>query len=351
MNCDSEQTVHARYKPQKLSLLGPPTYIPAVARGFNSTEIRPSQSGYQSTMQSFKALRHHLLGGPSSSIVATVPPVAAQIIEDPSFEFLALPLDLRLEIYRRIANDTHSARPWESPLYLLLFVSQQVRHEVGPLFYKASGFLFPSPSKCSSFLELTEPHIHLLTSLAISLPNSDTYILEPIFRKLYEAGAPLKTLVLDLTSIASKSPKPAERDWLPHDKGARALNGARERAQDLETTYERIKRQSVGLPNENFRVADNGTRYRLRSCLANMKTIRYLAIDGNPYDVWDIEFELAVLSLHEKMFKLAMKREGADAEGLTWYGRWGDWYWYDSAESVKRGRLQETLSTLNPSLR
>ncbi|KUJ15264.1 uncharacterized protein LY89DRAFT_783441 [Mollisia scopiformis] len=289
-------------------------------------------------------LGHRLLGGNLQSPLLTTPLIKEEVVENPPFNFLALPLDLRLEIYRCIANIASSPYPGESPLYPFFFVSQQVRFEASSVFYAVSGLIFPSPSKCLSFLELTTPHIHFLTSLAISVPDGDTYSLEPIFGMLYEADVPIKTLVLDLQCRRTASAQPDKKHVLAQPVGEHALERARERAQSLETAYQRQKQSRA----DDLNSADDSIAYPWPSNLGKLKDIRFIAIDGNPSDNWSVEFELAVLCLHERMYRIV---GNVDGRAPAWYGRWGDWYWFGSREVTKRGDMIKSLASLNPSLR
>ncbi|KAF8864043.1 hypothetical protein BDZ45DRAFT_669963 [Acephala macrosclerotiorum] len=282
------------------------------------------------------ALRARLLGG---SPVATSN--ATGVLQSPSFNFLSLPLDLRLEIYNCLTNDSHPAHPWESPLYSFLYVSRQVRHEIGQLFYRAPGLVFPNPPRCLSFLEFTAPHVYLLTSLAISVPDGEMYGVEPIFQKLVEAGAPLTTLVLDLRCHSLKESRAGGWGTVVEEVGAVGLNKAREHAQELEKLYEKHRRQNTPFP-ESSSLGENPSG----SWLGKLKTVRYLSIEGNPFGNWKTEFELGVLTLHARMFDIAKIEGQMTLQRPAWYGSWGDWYWFGSAELAKRGSLPESISSL-----
>lgn len=288
-------------------------------------------------MDTFMATCHRLLGQRLSNPAS---PNQAEDSDTPPFNFLALPLDLRLEIYICI-NDRYTSRPWESPLYPFLSVNQQVRVEVGQIFYRASGFVFTSPSRCMSFLNITATHLHLLNSLTISVPDGDTHSLEPIFRKLVEANAPVDTLVLDLQCRASKHSKSGEWGSVREEVGAVALSEARERAQNLEKIYERSVRHKTDI-SEGASFAEDPRGL----WLGKLETIRFLSIDGNPFGDWKTEFELGVLTVHARMFEIAKTEGQMTLQKPAWYGRWGDWYWFGSAELVKRNSLPESMLSL-----
>lgn len=191
-------------------------------------------------------------------------------------------------------------------------------------------------------------NLGLLTSLALSVPDGDTFSLEPVFRLLVEEDVGLTVLVLTLECKPKRGGGVQGGKGLTKGGGEDMLERARGRASNLEVIYERNTRKGkVLLGGEGS--SDSGVNVlRGPSFLGKLKSVRYLVIDGNPFDEWSIEFELGLLALHERMFKSASR--GGGSEGLPWFGRWGDWFWFGSRKFMGRRGFVERFGGLNPVL-
>ena len=116
--------------------------------------------------------------------------------------FLNLPLELRLHVYSFLTPGYSSfSRPLSHPLYPLLHVCHRLRDDTTYLFYHsapAASFTFFTLESCTFFLQTTASQTSLITELELHLPATKTSSLEPIFRKLYLARAPLRSLNIHL---------------------------------------------------------------------------------------------------------------------------------------------------------
>lgn len=236
---------------------------------------------------------------------------APSVQESQSSQFIALPAELRLEIYSQIVKIFEStsysrlSRASTHPLYHLLFVNQLLRREVASILYKHPSFKFDSPQRCLFFLRWTSSHVHLLRSLRISLPPHDTYSLEPIFRFLLVKQANLEKLALDFLDIASMANPTPIHKLLPKEPREEALREARSRAKKLNELFGKDLDPKY---HHLFRQDRTSARMPQDSCnpwLGRIKTLRYLSTKGIATGDWALEFELGILRLHARMFEIA----------------------------------------------
>lgn len=264
--------------------------------------------------------------------------------------FLALPAELRLEIYNQsieifescpCGSQPYCASSWCSimrrnethPLYHLLFVNQLLRREVSSVLYRRPSFKFDSPQRCLFFLRWTSSHAHLLRSLRIALPPHDTYSLESIFRLLLVKQANLEKLAIEFLDIASMANPTPLHKLLPKVPREEALRQARCRAQKLNKFFGKDLD-----PNDQqlFPQTKAPTSMPLDSCntwMGRFKTLRYLSTKGTATGDWALEFELGMLRLHARMFELA----ASEGERVTLQDTGTRFYDFKRVEEDERG--------------
>ncbi|KAH6717418.1 hypothetical protein BKA61DRAFT_322951 [Leptodontidium sp. MPI-SDFR-AT-0119] len=190
-----------------------------------------------------------------------------------------------------------------------------------------------TPQSCLFFLATTVSHLQLLTSLAIHLPSRQTDRLEPIARKLYLANVPLRSLTIHLVSLPERfnHVRIVTAYMLPRRIGISALGYQEMDRRKHSPYYWSGNSQLTSI--EHFIYADthSGLAVRLsESCnaaLGMLKSVRYLAVHGQPKD--GLDFELAILKLHLRMLEVA-KSEGREVVlGKKSKGPDEDFWYYD----------------------
>jgi hypothetical protein len=222
--------------------------------------------------------------------------------------FLAFPVEIRLDIYQVMLEDSFASGHWGNdthPLYPLLFVNQFLRLEISAIIYKSPSLKFDSAQKCLFFLKWTSAHVHSLRSLRISVPPNDTYPLESVFRFLLEKQTPLEKLALDFLDINCIPLPSPSKNMASLAKGQDALFQARGHARKLNNLFNKELDPDYEYFPQHLKPKAHLAKDNRYSSLGQIKTLRCLSIIGMPSGDWATEFELGALRLHAQMFEIA----------------------------------------------
>lgn len=153
-------------------------------------------------------------------------------------------------------------------------------------------FILYRPSLCLLTFSITNNCVRFLKSLELSVPSSETSLLEPIFEKILASNAPLTSLTLHLTpTFPGRLSYPWPMYIIPR---LQLETPAKEHFYNLRPHYLSIEYHSQA-------AVENCHRSPLS--IGKLQNLRYLKITGQPE--FNVMFELAIVKLHLGMVAAA----------------------------------------------
>ena len=148
------------------------------------------------------------------------------------------------------------------------------------------------PSLCRFAFSITYDCVRFLKSLELSVPSSETKLLEPILEEIIASNAPLTSLTLHLTpTFPGSLSYPWPMYIIPR---LQVETPAKEHFYNIHPHYLSIKYHSQA-------AVDNCHRSPL--LIGKLQNLRYLKITGQPE--FDVMFEHAIVKLHLGMMAAA----------------------------------------------
>lgn len=153
-------------------------------------------------------------------------------------------------------------------------------------------FMLYRPSLCRFAFSITYDCVRFLKSLELSVPSSETKLLEPILEEIIASNAPLTSLTLHLTpTFPGSLSYPWPMYIIPR---LQVETPAKEHFYSIHPHYLSIEYHSQA-------AVDNCHRSPL--LIGKLQNLRYLKITGQPE--FDVMFELAIVKLHLGMMAAA----------------------------------------------
>ncbi|RAL65276.1 hypothetical protein DID88_000846 [Monilinia fructigena] len=153
-------------------------------------------------------------------------------------------------------------------------------------------FILYRPSLCLFTFSITNNCVRFLKSLELSVPSSETLLLEPIFEKILASNAPLTSLTLHLTpTFPGRLSYPWPMYIIPR---LQLETPAKEHFYNVHPHYLSIEYHSQA-------AVENCHRSSLS--IGKLQNLRYLKITGQPE--FNVMFELAIVKLHLGMMAAA----------------------------------------------
>ncbi|KAF7946417.1 hypothetical protein EAE96_009415 [Botrytis aclada] len=235
--------------------------------------------------------------------VRTPPAQEDAHILEPCNGFFNLPAELRHEVYSylfknlRCRDDVFSEAECHDFFVhegaVLFRVNHWFLNDAAEFLCRMNPrFMLYRPSLCRFVFSITYDCVRFLRSLELSVPSSETKLLEPILEEIIASNAPLTSLTLHLTPTF-----PGSLSWpwpmyiIPR---LHVETPAKEHFYNIHPHYLSIEYHSQA-------AVDNCHRSPL--LIGKLQNLRYLKITGQPE--FDIMFELAIVKLHLGMMAAA----------------------------------------------